>query len=89
MLKEIVTDGSCPKWFNERGPRPLPSLATALRGTNWTLGEMDPCQFSSHLGLDRDRGASLDIPDGTDLHRYGFLSHRANDNRYGGRDRLS
>jgi len=54
-----------------------------------TLCKMNSHQFSSHLGLDRDRRASLDIPDGTDLDGYCFLDHRPYNDGDGGRSRLS
>ena len=33
-LKEMFTEGSCPRWFTDRGPRVLLSVATELSGTS-------------------------------------------------------
>ena len=34
VLNEIVTAGSCPRWFTTRGPSPGVSVTSASRGTN-------------------------------------------------------
>jgi hypothetical protein len=37
-LNDIVTEGSCPEWFTERGPALYLRLANAPRGTiGWAL----------------------------------------------------
>jgi len=48
---------------------------------------MDPNQFSSHLGLDRNRGIGLHVPDGAKLHRNCLLDGGVYGNRYAGGDR--
>src|SRR5450756_654207 len=48
VLKEIVTDGSCPEWVMESGPIFCVRVATALKGTRSPFSDLTSVSYT-HL----------------------------------------